>query len=83
VSYGYRPKDFGMGPAPWDWKSWLAAALFAVLAFALAHSLFAGWPFMRFAAIAATVALFIRAFLYKPNVVSRWRGEPFKMRRPS
>ena len=73
MSYGYRRKDFA---APWDWKGWVAAALFAVLAFALAHGLFSGWPLIRFAALAAAVALFIRAFL--------WGGfAPWHFRRPN
>ena len=73
MSYGYRRKDF---PLPWDWKGWIAAALFAVLAFALAHGLFGGWPLIRFTALAAAVALFIRAFL--------WGGfAPWHFRRPN
>jgi hypothetical protein len=61
MSYGYRRTDF---PTPWDRKAWVAAALFAVLVFALAHGLFSGWPLIRFAALAAAVALFIRAFFW-------------------
>ncbi len=68
MSYGYRRKDFEL---PWDRAAWIAAALFAVLAFALAHGLFSGWPIIRFGALAATVALFIRAFFW--NSASRWR----------
>jgi hypothetical protein len=68
MSYGYRPKDFS---TPSDWQGWVAAGLFAVLAFTLAHGLFSGWPLVRFAALAAAVALFIRAFFW--NGVSRWR----------
>ena len=69
MSYGYRRKDFA---APWDRTGWVAAALFAVLAFALAHGLFSGWPLIQFAALAAAVALFIRAFLW--SGVAAWRG---------
>jgi hypothetical protein len=66
VSFGYRRKDFEL---PWDRWAWVAAALFAVLAFALAHGLFGGWPLVRYAALAAAVALFIRAFFWNavPN----------------
>jgi hypothetical protein len=64
VSYGYRRKDFE--PA-WDRAAWIAAALFATLVFALAHGLFGGWPLTRFAALAAAVALFIRAFIWNTN----------------
>ncbi len=70
MSYGYRRKDFE--PA-WDWKAWVAAALFTALAFALAHGLFGGWPLVRFAAWAAAVALFIRAFVWGVGPIRRWR----------
>ena len=73
MSAWFRPKRYGWGASPVNWKGWLATAVFVVLTVAVALAL-AGEPLLiRLGALVAVLALFIWIAVKKTEGDLRWR----------
>ncbi len=69
----FRPKRYGWGASPANWKGWLATAVFMALAVAITQV--AALPF-NIAALAALTVVFIWIVWKKTDGSWRWRWGP-------
>jgi len=73
MSAWFRPKRYGYGASPANWKGWLAIALFVILAAAVGLAM-AGQPLlMQLGALVVLLALFARIVWKKTEGDWRWR----------
>jgi hypothetical protein len=76
MSYWFRPKYYGYGATPVNWKGWLATLVFVALALVITSNWGplggAGLP-LQFAALAAAIALFVWIAWKKTDGAWRWR----------
>jgi hypothetical protein len=70
MSYWFRPKYYGYGATPANWKGWLATAVFMALIPAIAGALVDP---LRIGAFAALIALFVWIAWKKTDGAWRWR----------
>jgi hypothetical protein len=73
MSYWFRPKYYGYGATPANWKGWLAIAVFVALAAVIFSGAADLW---RFGAFAALLALFAWIVWKKTDGPFRWRWGP-------
>jgi hypothetical protein len=73
MSYWFRPKYYGYGATPENWKGWLAIAVFVALAAAVVSAAEGPW---RIGAFAALMALFAWIAWKKTDGTWRWRWGP-------
>jgi hypothetical protein len=79
MSYWFRPKRYGYGASPANWKGWLATLVFIALAWAITSN----WGplggvglLLRFGAFAVLVVLFVWIAWKKTDGPIRWRWGP-------
>jgi hypothetical protein len=79
MSYWFRPKRYGWGASPANWKGWLAIAVFVVLVLAVNLELAREMPLIYLGIFAALLALFIWIVWKKTDGPFRWRWGPEKI----
>ena len=70
MSYWFRPKYYGYGATPANWKGWLATAVFIAMIAAIASG---PLDALRVGAFAALLALFVWIAWKKTDGAWRWR----------
>jgi hypothetical protein len=73
MSYWFRPKYYGYGATPANWKGWLATAVFIALVAAIASG---PVDALRIEAFAALIAVFVWIAWKKTDRAWRWRWGP-------
>ncbi len=76
MSYWFRPKRYGYGASPANWKGWLATAVFAVLVLAVNLALARETPLIYLGIFALMLALFGWIVWKKTDGTWRWRWGP-------
>lgn len=73
MSYWFRPKRYGYGSTPSNWKGWLATVLFVALIAAISKVLEQSADPVWLAAAAAVTAVFVWLVWTKTDGTWRWR----------
>ncbi len=76
MSYWFRPKRYGWGASPANWKGWLAIAVFVVLVLAVNLEIAREMPLVNLGIFAALLALFAWIAWKKTDGSWRWRWGP-------
>jgi len=76
TSYWFRPKRYGWGASPANWKGWLATGIFLVLILAVNLALAGEPPLFQVGAFAVLLALFVWIVWNKTEGDWRWRWGP-------
>ncbi|MFY9642177.1 MAG: hypothetical protein WCD20_14260 [Rhodomicrobium sp.] len=76
MSYWFRPKRYGWGATPANWKGWVAIGVFVAVILAVNLELARGMPLIYFAIFGALLALFGWIVWKKTDGVWRWRWGP-------
>ncbi len=71
MSYWFRPKRYGYGASPVNWKGWSVTAVYVVLLLAVTLAT-AGHLLLRFGAFAVLMALLIWIVWKKTDGTWRW-----------
>ncbi len=71
MGYWFRPKHYGYGASPANWRGWLAMAVFLALIFAVNQ--LTGNSLIRFGAFGVLLALFVWIVWKKTDGTWRWR----------
>ncbi len=76
MSYWFRPKRYGWGASPANWKGWLATAVFVVLVLAVNLELAREMPLIYLGIFALMLALFALIVWKKTEGPWHWRWGP-------
>lgn len=76
MSYWFRPKYYGYGATPANWKGWLATAVFVASIYAVMVGPAGASLVLRFAAFAILTILFAWIAWNKTDGAWRWRWGP-------
>ena len=76
MSYWFRPKRYGWGATPTNWKGWLATEVFVVLVLTVNLELAREMPLVNYGIFAVLLALFAWFVWKKTEGTWRWRWGP-------